>query len=225
MAERLREFVDRGRRAQAAADAAVAAARVPMRAGLYARVSTGEQDPAGQVEDLGRYCAARGWAAAEYVDRGESGATDRRPALDALLAAARARRLDVVVTTRLDRLARSVRHLVNLGAELGALGVELVVVGQAIDTTTPAGRLLFHVLAAIAEFERDLIRERVRAGVRRRIASGARWGRPGRRVDRRRLLRLHAQGLSARAIAKALRLPRTTVRRHLAALANGGARV
>ncbi len=189
-----------------------------MRAGLYARVSTDDQDPGGQVEELRRYCAARGWSGAEHVDRGESGAKDHRPALDAMLRDVRARRLDVVVCTRLDRLARSVRHLVNLGAELEALGVALVVTEQAIDTTTPAGRLLFHMLAAIAEFERDLICARVTAGVRRRIARGGTWGRPGRPVNRRRLARLAAQGVSARAIAKTLRVPRTTIRRHLAAL-------
>lgn len=193
-----------------------------MRPALYARVSTRDQQAAGQMQELTRYATARGWMeGALYVDHGESGAKDRRPSLDRLVGDVQARRVDVVVCTKLDRLARSVRHLVNLAAEFQALGVELVVVDQAIDTTTPAGRLLFHVLAAIAEFERDLIRERVSAGVRRRIAAGAPWGRPPRHVDLRRLTALRAQGLGSWAIARALRVPRTVVRRRLAALKNG----
>jgi DNA invertase Pin-like site-specific DNA recombinase len=144
----------------------------PLRVGLYARVSTTDQVPENQLAVLRAFAEARGWAFTEYTDHGVSGAKTTRPALDALLAAARARRLDVVLTTKLDRLARSTRHLVGLAAELEALGVDLVVTDQAIDTTTPAGRLMFHVLSAIAEFERDLIRERVIAGIRRARAQG-----------------------------------------------------
>jgi Resolvase, N terminal domain len=107
-----------------------------------------------------------------------SGAKERRPTLDAMLGAVRARKVDVVAVVKLDRLARSTRHLVTLAAELEALRVDLVVLDQAIDTTTPAGRLLFHVLASIAEFERDLIRDRVLAGMRRARAQGRRLGRP-----------------------------------------------
>jgi hypothetical protein len=95
-----------------------------------------------------------------------------------MLGAVRARKVDVVAVVKLDRLARSTRHLVTLAAELEALRVDLVVLDQAIDTTTPAGRLLFHVLASIAEFERDLIRDRVLAGMRRARAQGRRLGRP-----------------------------------------------
>jgi hypothetical protein len=145
----------------------------PCRVGVYARVSTADQIPENQLAVLRAFADARGWTATEYVDHGISGARTSRPALDALLAAARARRLDVVLATKLDRLARSTRHLVDLAAELEALGVDLVVTDQAIDTTTPAGRLLFHVLAAIAEFERGLIRERVVAGIRRARAGPA----------------------------------------------------
>src|SRR5262245_6076065 len=131
------------------------------RAALYARVSTSDQTPATQLEALRAFGTARGWRTAEYVDHGVSGAKERRPGLDGLLAAVRARRVDVVACVKLDRLARSTRHLVTLAADLEALGVDLVVLDQAIDTTTPSGRLMFHVLAAIAEFERDLIRDRV----------------------------------------------------------------
>src|SRR5713101_7757992 len=137
------------------------------RVALYARVSTGGQTAENQLLALRAFAGARGWAAIEFTDQGVSGAREKRPALDALLAAARARTVDVVACVKLDRLARSVSHLVALVRELEVLGVDLVVLDQAIDTTTPAGRLLFHVLAAISEFERELIRERVLAGLRR----------------------------------------------------------
>lgn len=191
-----------------------------MTAALYARVSTREQDPRGQVDVLARYCRARRWRAVRYVDHGESGATepDHRPQLDALLRAARTREVDVIVCTKLDRLARSVRHLVNLAAELEALGIGLVVVEQALNTTTPAGRLLFHVLGAIAEFERDLIADRVRVGIRAKIARGFRWGRPRVRLtlaELRRARYLLARGASLRTVARKLNMARTTVRREL----------
>jgi DNA invertase Pin-like site-specific DNA recombinase len=137
--------------------------------------------------------------------------------VDALLTAARARRLDVVLTTKLDRLARSTRHLVDLAAELEALGVDLVVTDQAIDTTTPAGRLLFHVLAAIAEFEHDLIRERVVAGIRRARAQGRHVGRPAKyRVDPAAARALLADGTSLRGTARRLGVHPSAVRRALA---------
>ena len=124
-----------------------------LRAGIYARVSTADQHCESQLEVLRRYADPRGRDATEYVDHGVSGAKGRRPALDALLSAARRRNVAVVVVTKLDRLARSLYQLVGLGREFEVLGVDLVVIDQAVDTTTPAGRLLFHVLGAIAEFE------------------------------------------------------------------------
>jgi DNA invertase Pin-like site-specific DNA recombinase len=187
-----------------------------IRAGLYARVSTTDQTPATQLEALRSFAIARGWTALDFVDHGISGAKERRPALDALMAAVRARKVDVVACVKLDRLARSTHHLVTLGRELQALGVDLVVLDQAIDTTTPAGRLLFHVLAAIAEFKRDLIRDRVRAGIRRAKAQGRRLGRPRlHHVDPARAQALLADGLSLRAVARALKTHATTVRRAL----------
>lgn len=191
--------------------------RGPLRIGLYARVSTAEQTPANQLDALRPYAAARGWHVTEYVDHGQSGAKERRPALDALREAVRTRRVDVVLTTKLDRLARSTRQLVALAGELQALGVELVVLDQAIDTTTPTGRLLFTVLAAIAEFERDLIRERVVAGLRRARAQGRRIGRPRRHyVDVGRARQLLGAGHSLRAVARTLRVPHIAVTRALA---------
>ena len=149
-----------------------------MRSAIYARVSTLDQEPENQLAELRRYTAARGWSATEYVDRGVSGAKDRRPALDRLLIDARRRRFDVVVVWRLDRLGRNLRHLITLLEELQALGIAFVSLNEGIDATTPAGKLQMHILGAIAEFERARIAERVRAGLQRARAQGKRLGRP-----------------------------------------------
>src|SRR5947207_9199920 len=186
------------------------------RAAVYARVSTTEQTPENQLVALRAFALARGWAASEFVDHGVSGAKDRRPKLDAMLSDVRRRKFDLVLITKLDRLARSTRHLVTLGAELEALGVDLVVLDQAIDTTTPSGRLLFHMLAAVAEFERDLIRDRVIAGIRRAKAQGRRLGRPRLyQVNVARARALLADGLSLRAVARALSVHPTAISRVL----------
>ena len=153
------------------------AREVPMRCAIYARVSTLDQQPENQLAELRRYVEARGWTAVEYVDRGVSGVKDRRPALDRLVADARRRRFDVIACWRLDRLGRNLRHLVTLGDELQALGVGLVSLGESIDTTTPSGRLLFGILATLAAFERDRLRERTIAGLQRARAQGVRLGR------------------------------------------------
>src|SRR5262245_13697477 len=122
-----------------------------MRAAIYARVSTFDQEPENQLAELRRYAGARGWTAEEFIDRGVSGAKDRRPALDAMLQQARRRRIDAVVCWRLDRLGRNLKHLVTLLDELQALGVAFVSLGEGLDATTPAGKLQMHILAAIAE--------------------------------------------------------------------------
>ncbi len=183
------------------------------RVALYARVSTTGQAAENQLLALRAFASARGWTATEFTDHGVSGAREKRPQLDALLAAARARKVDVVACVKLDRLARSVSHLVALVRELEVLGVDLVVLDQQIDTTTPAGRLLFHVLAAIAEFERDLIRDRVLAGLKRARAHGQRLGRPRVSLDLARAGRLLAEGRSVRAVAKLLGVSRMTLSR------------
>lgn len=149
-----------------------------MRAAVYARVSTFGQEPENQLQELRRYVEARGWTATEFVDRGVSGSKDRRPALDALLKDAKRRRFDVLVCWRLDRLGRNLRHLILLLDELHALGIGFVTLGEGIDTTSPTGRLVLHVLGAISEFERERIRERVIAGLQRAKAQGRRLGRP-----------------------------------------------
>src|SRR5260221_9665012 len=155
-----------------------------MKAAIYARVSTVDQEPENQLHELRRYVEARGWTAVEYVERGVSGAKDRRPALDRLLADARRRRFDVVVCWRLDRLGRNLKHLITLLEELQALGVAFVSLAEGIDATTPAGRLQMQILGAIAGFERGRIVERVRAGLARAKAQGQRLGRPRRRARR-----------------------------------------
>ena len=149
-----------------------------MRAAIYARVSTFDQEPENQLAEIRRYVAARGWTAEEYVDRGISGAKDRRPALDRLLIDARRRRFDVLVVWRLDRLGRNLRHLITLLEELQALGIAFVSLNEGIDATTPAGKLQMHILGAIAEFERARIAERVKADLQRARAQGKRLGRP-----------------------------------------------
>ncbi len=193
-----------------------AASAVP-RAALYCRVSTTGQTAENQVLALRSFASARGWVVIEFVDHGVSGAKEKRPQLDALMAAARARKVDVVACVKLDRLARSVHHLVALVRELEALGVDLVVLDQAIDTTTPSGRLLFHVLASVAEFERDLIRDRVLAGLRRAqehgTKSGRPIGRPARALDIEDVRRRRAVGQAWRTIGRALKIPIRTIRR------------
>jgi DNA invertase Pin-like site-specific DNA recombinase len=153
-----------------------------MRAAIYARVSTLDQEPENQLQELRRYVEARAWTGVEFVDRGVSGAKETRPALDAMLKDAKRRRFDVVVCWRLDRLGRNLRHLVTLIEDLQSVGVAFVSLGEGIDCTTPAGKLQLHILAALAEFERARIAERVRAGLARARKQGKRLGRPERRV-------------------------------------------
>jgi len=191
---------------------------MPRRIALYARVSTNDQRPEIQLHALRAYAKARGLEVAEeYVDHGVSGAKARRPALDRMVVAARRREFDLLACTKLDRVARSVNHLTTLVAELEALGVGLVVLDQSIDTSTPSGRLLFHTLAAIAEFERDLIRERVTAGMQAAKRRGKSLGRPRALTPQQaeRLGRLNAVGRSQREIARVLGVSKGTVAREL----------
>ena len=185
-----------------------------MKAAIYARVSTIDQEPENQLQELRRYVGARGWTSVEYVDRGVSGAKDRRPALDQLLADARRRRFDVLICWRLDRLGRNLRHLITLLDDLQALGVAFVSLAEGIDATTPAGRLQMHLLGAIAEFERGRIVERVRAGLARARAQGTKLGRPRRRIDPERLAAV--AGLPELEAARCLGIPRSTLQRALA---------
>jgi DNA invertase Pin-like site-specific DNA recombinase len=187
------------------------------RVAVYARVSTLDQDCAPQLDDLRRFAAQRFGEQREYVDTGVSGAQRRRPQLDALLAEARRRRFDVVLVWKFDRFARSVKHLVDSLEEFRALGIDFVSYTEGVDTTTPTCQLLFHIVGAVAQFERDLIGERVRAGIAHAKAIGKRIGRPRAPIDASAVLSLRAQGRSLRQIASALSLPVSRVRRALAA--------
>ena len=153
-----------------------------MRTALYARVSTHDQDAENQLLELRGYAERRGWSVVEYADRGISGSKDSRPALDTLMRDAKRRKFDALLVWRLDRLGRSLRHLILTLEELQHLGVAFVSLGEGIDTSTPAGRLQLHILGAMAEFERARIAERVRLGLARAKAHGKRLGRPRRRV-------------------------------------------
>lgn len=183
----------------------------PTRAALYSRVSTDDQEPENQLQELRRYTDARGWSAREYVDRGVSGTKDRRPALDQLVADAKRRRFDVLVCWRLDRLGRSLKHLVTLLDDMQSLGVAFVSLNEGIDATTPAGRLQMHVLAAIAEFERARIVERVKAGLARAKAQGKHLGRPMGHVPADRVQSV--KHLSVQKAAEALCVSRSTLKR------------
>lgn len=183
------------------------------RAAIYARVSTFDQEPENQLQELRRYVQARGWRATEYVDKGVSGAKDSRPALDTVVTDAKRRRFDTLVVWRLDRLGRNLKHLVGLLDELQALGVAFVSLAEGIDATTPAGRLQMHILGAIAEFERARIAERVRAGLQRAKAQGRRLGRPRRLVSD--ALLAPVRGLSVRRAAAHLGVSAATAHRWL----------
>jgi DNA invertase Pin-like site-specific DNA recombinase len=174
-----------------------------MRAAIYARVSTNNgQDPTMQTRELREYCERRGWTlAGEYVDVGISGTKDRRPELDRMMADAHRRKFDVVAVWKFDRFARSVSHLLRALDTFRALGIEFVSLSESLDTATPAGRMVFTVLGAVAELERSLIVERVKAGLRNARARGKRLGRPKRILDTKRIASLRATGIGWKRIA------------------------
>lgn len=182
-------------------------------AAIYARVSTGEQSVEMQLMELIRFCEARGWQIRKYFDSGISGARERRPRLDQLWADARRREIDVVVVYRFDRFARSTRQLVNALHEFDSLGIQFVSLHENVDTTTPNGRLVFTIFAAIAEFERELIRQRVNSGLAVAKAKGKRLGRPPADVDKSHVEALRASGASWRTIAERLGVGLATVHR------------
>lgn len=199
-----------------------------MRAAIYARVSTtGQgQSPEMQVRELHEYCQRRGWhIAGEFVDAGISGAKDSRPELNRLLADAHRRRFDAVVVWKFDRFARSVSHLLRALETFNALGVAFVSLSEQIDTSTPTGKMVFTVLGAVAELERSLIAERVRAGLRNARAKGKRLGQPRISVDASHMTRLRAEGRSVREIAEALGVSRSLVHKTLANIGPNGAAI
>jgi DNA invertase Pin-like site-specific DNA recombinase len=177
------------------------------RAVLYSRVSTLHhgQDPEVQSREIREYCQRRGWPlVAEYVDAGISGAKERRPHLDRLIADAHKRKFEVIVVWKFDRFARSVSHLLRALENFRALGIEFVSLSEQIDTSTPTGKMIFTVLGAVAELERSLIAERVRAGLRNAKAKGKRLGRPAKQLNPAQIAALRAQGASWRRIGAQL---------------------
>jgi DNA invertase Pin-like site-specific DNA recombinase len=174
------------------------------RVAIYARVSTTNhgQDAGMQTREMRQFTGARRWTLAdEYVDAGISGAKDSRPELNRLMADAHKRKFDVVVVWKFDRFARSVSHLLRALETFNALGIAFVSLSEQMDTTTPAGKMVFTVLGAVAELERSLIAERVRAGLRNAKAKGKTLGRPRVAVDAARIARLRSQGHTMKDIA------------------------
>ena len=175
------------------------------RAAIYVRVSTVEQETDLQEHELREYCERRGWSCVVYRDKGQSGAKNDRPALTAMMNDLRRRKIDVVVVWALDRLARSLKQLLSIAEECRSLSADLVSLKQNVDTTLPAGRLTFQVLGAVAEFEREMLRERVKAGMAQARRSGIHVGRPARRrfhvteIEEMQLLR--SRGMSVRRLA------------------------
>jgi len=182
------------------------------RVALYARVSTTDQSTDSQLLDLRRYVSERGWNIfKEYVDEGVSGTKDSRPALNELMDDARKRRFDVVLVWRFDRFARSTKHLILALEEFRNLGIDFVSYQENIDTSSPLGSAIFTIISAVAQLERDIIAERVKAGLRRAQENGKKLGRPKASVDTEKIHWLRSKGLSLRAIAKETGVSRTTV--------------
>ena len=176
------------------------------RAAIYVRVSTSDQDTGLQETELQQYVQSRGWECVVYQDKAQSGAKNDRPALNAMLSDMRRRKFDVVVVWKLDRLARSLKQLLAISEECRSLGVDLIALRQNIDTTLPAGRLTFQILGAVAEFERELLRERVKAGMAQARRTGKHCGRPALRrfqpIDIQQMQELRSKGTSVRKLAQ-----------------------
>ena len=185
------------------------------RAPIYARVSTHNgQNPEMQLEEVRQYCGRREWTIVrEYVDKGVCGAKERRPSLDQLLTDCRKRAVDCVVVYRYDRFARSLRQLVNALEDFRALGIDFVSLHEGVDTSTPNGRLVFGIFASIAEFERELIRDRVRSGLALAKSHGKRLGRPRVVVDRMKVAGLRKEGRSWTEICQTLGISKGTAQR------------
>jgi len=195
-------------------------APAPRQTAIYVRVSTADQNVANQQRELEAVAARHGWEVVEvFSDHGVSGAKDKRPALDRLRQGIARKEFDMVAAWSVDRLGRSLQHLLGFLGELKAKGIDLYLHQQGLDTATPAGRALFQMLGVFAEFERAIIIERVHAGLRRAKAQGVRLGRPRTPVDIGRVVSMRAEGKSVRAVAKALGIAPMSVSRALADLA------
>jgi DNA invertase Pin-like site-specific DNA recombinase len=194
---------------------------MPTKVALYARVSTLNhgQDPEVQLRELRAYCERRGFEVADtYIDKGISGSRERRPALDKLMVSCRRRLVDAVVVYRYDRFARSLRQLVNALEEFRTLNIDFVSIHEGVDTSTPNGRLVFGIFASIAEFERELIRDRVRSGLAAAKAKGKLVGRPRVAVDASRMAFLRRQGRSWAEITRETGISKGTAQRAVSSL-------
>lgn len=184
----------------------------------YLRVSRADQDPALQDDETADLIAKRGWKLVDtYTDHGVSGSREKRPALDRLLVDARRRRMDVVLVWKADRLFRSLKAMVTTLDEWASMGVGFVSATEVFDSTTPQGKLLLHLTSAFAEFERNLIVERTRAGIAAAKRRGVHVGRPRARLDVDHLRELRAGGMSVRKIAETVGVGISTVQRRLLA--------
>ena len=183
------------------------------RAAIYARVSTlNGQNPDVQTREIEEYCQRRGFDIFSiYVDRGVSGKKDSRPQLNRMMEDAHQRRFDVIVVARFDRFARSVSHLLRALETFNALGIQFVSLAEQVDTSTPTGKMIFTVLGAVSELERNLIVERVHSGLRHARAKGKRLGRPPKTVDAARIAAMRERGNSWRTIAREMKLSVGTV--------------
>jgi DNA invertase Pin-like site-specific DNA recombinase len=196
-----------------------------VRAALYARCSTHDkgQDPELQLAPLREYCQRRGFeTAGEYVDNGISGTKDRRPQLDRLMDAARKRQVDIILVWKLDRFGRSLKQLVTALDELSGLRIGFISYQDSLDLTTAQGRLMFHIIGAMAEFERELIKERVKAGLDNARRKGKRLGRkPVPPVMAEKVNELRGKGDSIRKIARTLDISVGTVHKTLSNSGSG----
>jgi DNA invertase Pin-like site-specific DNA recombinase len=190
---------------------------------IYGRVSSADQNPQSQLLDLQQLAQQHGWEIVEvFVDRGISGNRVRRPALDRLMVDAARHRFDIVAVAAFDRMARSVRHLLETLDELNRLGIQFISLRENIDSQGPLGRAraLFTIIGVVAELERSLIRERVCAGLRRAKLEGQQLGRKPLDVDRAGIIRDRERGMSLGQLAKTYRISRTSVHRILHPLAS-----
>jgi DNA invertase Pin-like site-specific DNA recombinase len=183
------------------------------RVAIYCRVSTKEQSAEMQLADLRKFAEQRGWTVTnEFIDTGHSGAKDRRPGLDSLMTVARKRQIDGILVWRFDRFGRSVAHLVNAMAEFNALGVTFTSFQESFDTSSPVGKVMFSVIAAMAEFERQILIERIHGGLRKSKSLGRVPGPRRAVVDLDELRRQAAAGLSCRELGRVFNVSKDTVR-------------
>jgi DNA invertase Pin-like site-specific DNA recombinase len=188
----------------------------PLRAARYVRNSTVDQNPNLQLDETAQLIDRRGWSLTDtYLDHGISGSKERRPELDRLMADAKRRKFDVLVAWRSDRLFRSLKFMVTMLDELSALGIAYVSVTEPFDATTPAGKLLIHLVASMAEFEKSILQERVRAGIAASKRRGVLMGRPHAKFDLEEARRLRAMGKSFREVSRAVGVGVATIHRAL----------